>query len=206
MNKASIEWDDKTIERLRMFWQEGRSASQIAAYFGISRNAVIGKLHRLNEKREFHPRSGRPKETRRPDPMPTCDARRVPPTPRKPRSNINAVLNPQFARAAYVRPAEETPVGLPTTGRVALLELRHGECRYPIGDPRERGFGFCGEPAMVGASHVYCAGHARLCYQGANERNAYDNKLTRQALAAASAGGVNKHVKKIQSDDAAVDG
>ena len=156
-----MSWTDARVEALKRLWAEGLSASQIAAELGnITRNAVIGKVHRLGL-------SGRAKS-------PSATA----PRPRKARAastmlRVSRSLRGNTALAhAYEWDAEAEPELLdnviPLGQRRSLLELTEDTCRWPIGDPGNPDFFFCGGPAVT--SLPYCAYHSRIAYQPANAR------------------------------------
>jgi GcrA cell cycle regulator len=149
-------WTDERVETLRKLWLDGLSASQIAKQLGgVTRNAVIGKVHRLGL-------SGRA--------TPSQPARPVFKAPRPARPVMSA---PQPHR----RPAElaATPAEPPPAPRVApyveqpgtatVLTLGAHMCKWPIGDPAADGFTFCGRRSST--EGPYCAEHARLAYQPA---------------------------------------
>jgi GcrA cell cycle regulator len=155
-------WTDERVETLKKLWAEGLSASQIAAQLGgITRNAVIGKVHRLGL-------SGRAKS-------PSSAA----PRPRKPRAHTHVLrvsrpaLRGNTALAhAYELDIEPEPQLLdnviPLGQRRSLLELTESTCRWPIGDPGSPEFFFCGGQAVGGLP--YCPYHSRVAYQPANMR------------------------------------
>jgi GcrA cell cycle regulator len=157
-----MSWTDERVEALKKLWADGHSASQIAAELGgITRNAVIGKVHRLGL-------AGRAKS-------PTSAA----PRPRKPRtgSQMLRVSRPSMRgntalAHAYELDAEPEPElidnVIPLGQRRSLLELTEETCRWPIGDPGAADFFFCGGPAMT--SLPYCSYHSRVAYQPANAR------------------------------------
>ena len=155
-------WTDERVEILKRRWAEGLSASQIAAELGgITRNAVIGKVHRLGL-------SGRAKS-------PSSAA----PRPRKPRAHSQMLRvsrptvrgNTALAHA-YEYDAEPEPELIdniiPLGQRRSLLELTEETCRWPIGDPGSADFFFCGGQTLT--SLPYCAYHSRVAYQPPNTR------------------------------------
>jgi GcrA cell cycle regulator len=157
-----MSWTDERVETLKKLWADGLSASQIAAELGgITRNAVIGKVHRLGL-------SGRAKS-------PSSAA----PRPRKTRSASHMLRvsrssmrgNTALAHA-YDLDTEPEPEPIdnviPLGQRRSLLELTEDTCRWPIGDPGAADFFFCGGPAIT--SLPYCAYHSRVAYQPANMR------------------------------------
>lgn len=182
-------WTDAREGKLRELWLSGASASQIAGELGCTRNAVIGKVHRLKIDRKAQ--LSKPERPRKVEPErlpPAPEGAIVPRAPErwaplqfKPRSNTDTIMSPRFSRKAYVRPTNET-FELPTVpGRFSILMLEYGECRYPMGDPGHPEFGFCARPVATNDKHCYCAAHARLCYQTVEDRKTYDKKLMRLA-------------------------
>jgi GcrA cell cycle regulator len=145
------------VELLKKLWSEGLSASQIAAELGgITRNAVIGKVHRLGL-------SGRAKS-------PSSAA----PRPRKPRSSgMIRVSRPAIrgnTALAYEYEVEPEPelLEIPMEQRKTLLQLNEHTCRWPVGDPGAADFFFCG--GETANELPYCSYHSRVAYQPANDR------------------------------------
>ena len=154
-------WTDERVENLKKLWADGLSASQIAAELGgITRNAVIGKVHRLGL-------SGRAKS-------PSSAS----PRPRKARSpHMLRVSRPAMRGNTALAHAYDFEVEqehalveniIPLGQRRTLLELNEDTCRWPIGDPSSTEFFFCGGQALNALP--YCSYHSRVAYQPANER------------------------------------
>jgi GcrA cell cycle regulator len=151
-------WTDERVELLKKLWADGLSASQIAAELGgITRNAVIGKVHRLGL-------SGRAK-------TPSTST----PRPRKPRSSgqMLRVSRPAIrgnTALAYEYEVEPEPqlLEIPQEQRKTLLQLNEHTCRWPVGDPGSAEFYFCGGDTTN--EMPYCGYHCRVAYQPANER------------------------------------
>jgi len=152
-------WTEERVELLKKLWADGLSASQIAAELGgITRNAVIGKVHRLGL-------SGRAKS-------PSSSS----PRPRKPRqSHMMRVSRSRGNTAlAYAYESDFDPKPelidniIPIGQRRTLLELNEATCRWPIGDPASAEFFFCGGPPLAGLP--YCSHHSRVAYQPASDR------------------------------------
>ena len=153
-----MSWTDERVEQLKKLWAEGLSASQIANRIGsITRNAVIGKVHRLGL-------SGRATtvriKTHRPRVRTQVAKRLV-----KPR--FAALGNPAL-RALYQPDAEPfTPVAeelvIPVAERRSIATLTECSCRWPIGDPQEADFHFCNGTKVAGLP--YCEFHARRAFQ-----------------------------------------
>ncbi len=171
-------WTEQTVETLKKFAFEGRSAAWIAAALGApSRNAVIGKANRIGIKLNG---IGVPSGRGAPEPPPQIPwgQKRTPsiegeqrreraspavipwgrPAPRAQRRD--AILPPETMRARRWTYAE-AEVG--EMRRVGFSDIGEVECRWPIGDPTQEDFAYCGLPIARG--RAYCAGHCRLAYR-----------------------------------------
>jgi GcrA cell cycle regulator len=134
-----MEWTEERIEALRALWMQGLTASQIAERLGgVSRNAVIGKAHRLGL-------SARPSPIKRepgakPVPMPR-PARVAPP-----QHHAEPAPMPAAPPAPQPQLSAKAPGAAPAGGSKG--------CMWPIGDPKQAGFHFCGAPSEAG--RPYC--------------------------------------------------
>jgi GcrA cell cycle regulator len=140
-------WTDERLELLKCRFDAGLSCREIAAAIGVSRNAVIGKLSRLNLTRENNgdERPARKKDVRE---------RRAKTAPRQ---------QYQMLVALYGEPQDVTDQPIHDGHRCSLLELSEERCRWPINTPGAEDFCFCGN--MPIKSLPYCAGHSRLAYR-----------------------------------------
>lgn len=164
-----MSWTDERVELLRKLWLDGLSASQIASELanGITRNAVIGKVHRLGL-------SGRAKAPTQSAPRPRPQSKPVrSPAPRQHapmvRGNLAYALAPRMMEAPPQPKAMLEEVVIPMSARVSIMELRESTCRWPLGDPSTPDFGYCGGESPVGGG-PYCQYHARVAYQPAQDR------------------------------------
>jgi len=160
-----MSWTEERVELLRKLWNDGLSASQVAAELGagITRNAVIGKIHRLGlAERAKTASAPRPRVAKPPRQQPQMRSQ-------GPVVHGNVAL--AFAPRAMVAPAPriEEEVVVPLSERVTLMELREAMCRWPMGDPTNADFRFCGAKSP-GGSGPYCGYHARVAYQPAQDR------------------------------------
>ena len=155
-------WTDERVEMLKKLWTDGLSASQIAAELGgITRNAVIGKVHRLGlSGRAKSPSSAAPRPRK---PRPHSHMLRV----SRPSMRGNTALAHAFDIESDAEPEFVDNV-IPLGQRRSLLELTEETCRWPIGDPGSPEFFFCGGQSVAGLP--YCAHHSRVAYQPANVR------------------------------------
>jgi GcrA cell cycle regulator len=182
-----MSWTEERVELLRKLWNEGLSASQVAAELGpgITRNAVIGKIHRLGlAERAKTAAAPRPRPQKQ-APRPATAAAVAPSRPQGgPVVMGNVALAftpaPRPFTAPIARPEEEDVV-VPISERVTLMELRESMCRWPMGDPTSAEFRFCGAPSPIG-SGPYCCYHSRVAYQPAQDRRRQREtaKITRQ--------------------------
>ena len=174
-----MSWTDERVELLRKLWMDGLSASQIAAELsnGITRNAVIGKVHRLGLSGRV--KCAAPSSAPRPRPAAPRPQRPVAPRPAGAitRGATALALHPEAFVQPIARPVEE--VVIPISERVTIMELREGMCRWPLGDPATPDFRYCGGRSDIGAP--YCAAHARMAYQPAQDRRRERERERRQA-------------------------
>lgn len=148
-------WTDERVADAKKRYLAGETGASIGISYGISRSAVIGKLQRLGVVR-------------------TEGARKATPT-------VPREVRPKVAKVALVprRPmeAEQQHDG----SVVGLLELQAHQCRWPIGDPSDAGFGFCGE-AKAYRDRPYCAHHHRVAYQPFKAHEPKDGTQLARAL------------------------
>ncbi|WP_407157818.1 GcrA family cell cycle regulator [Bradyrhizobium sp. STM 3557] len=168
-----LTWSDDRVEQLKKLWEAGLSASQIAAELGnVTRNAVIGKVHRLGlSGRAKSPATTAPRQ-RKATPRPAQQMMRV----ARPVSRGNTALAHVFEIEVEPDPVTFDNV-VPMGQRRSLLELNEATCHWPVGDPSSPDFFFCGGKALSGLP--YCAQHSRLAYQPAADRRRQQPKPAR---------------------------
>lgn len=138
-------WTDAAIQKLRALWAEGHSTARIGDMMGLTKNAIVGKAHRL----------GLPS---RPSPI-----RRDAEGPRKPRVVRRAppVTLPRLGAAEAPIVVAAAPAPVPV---LRVAPRAREACCWPIGEPRSRSFRYCDEPAESG--RPYCAAHVEKAYSG----------------------------------------
>lgn len=143
-------WNDERVELLKKLWGAGKTAAEIAQQLGdnITRNAVIGKAHRLGLSGRASPIQRKSKKTQENTPSP------------KPRAGTAAHAEQVRLRKKANEPRPDGGVGLP--------DLKDRMCHWPIGDPKKSGFHFCGCRSVPGVP--YCADHAAVAYQNSAKR------------------------------------
>lgn len=165
-------WTDERVELLKKLWSDGLSASQIAAELGgVTRNAVIGKVHRLGLSGREKPGSGNAAKPRKAAP-----ARPAPRPMAMPmfRGNAALALGEALPMAEPYRLPAVAAVRVPVEiafacAPVTIMDLREGMCRWPLGDPTSAEFRFCGSKSAI-AGTPYCPHHSGIAYQPSNDR------------------------------------
>jgi GcrA cell cycle regulator len=164
-------WTDERVELLKKLWGEGLSASQIAAELGgVTRNAVIGKVHRLGLSGRERPAASPAAKARKPRPAPQPKMVRTG-GPMMFRGNTALAPRPMQVERPMMRPMLAPVVELMplVCERVTLMELREHMCRWPLGDPSSDEFRFCGVRSTSGHG-PYCPHHAMVAYQPVERR------------------------------------
>jgi GcrA cell cycle regulator len=160
-------WSETRVTTLSQLWRDGLSASQIARQLGgVTRNAVIGKVHRLGL-------CGR---------APVSAPSRAPRTvaPRPQRRRRVAVSGPAVRKTPVRLPAQDSapaPEGPGLVGDMTLLGAH--VCKWPIGDPKSADFSFCGRQA----DGRYCATHEQTGVRSGTAWRADRDPIVRRALA-----------------------
>jgi GcrA cell cycle regulator len=167
-----VGWTEERMELLKKLWSEGFSASQIANELGgVTRNAVIGKVHRLGL-------SGRAKAPMTPSQRP----KKVTPrqqsagTPQRSHQPVQIAGNtalksdmlPALKPVIDLRPKIYSLSEAPLVENASILELTESTCKWPVGDPGDGTFHFCARRSDTGIP--YCGYHARVAYQPTSER------------------------------------
>ncbi|MGR3493188.1 MAG: GcrA family cell cycle regulator [Shimia sp.] len=183
-----MSWTDERVEILKKMWGEGQSASVIAKELGgVTRNAVIGKVHRLGlsnrtsgaatPKTDAKPKTEAktaPKKASVPAPMPepktesaapvvalSAAQRKIIPAgqPLPPQPSANEISPEALAKVNEVEK---------TAKKLSLMELTERTCKWPIGDPATTAFWFCGLPVQPGKP--YCEAHVGVAFQPMSSR------------------------------------
>ena len=137
-------WTPERVDQLKIYFEAGLSCRDIAVNIGVSRNAVIGKLSRLNLTRT------------------TPDERRA----RRKKSTAKQQL--RLLQEVYEQEPDDAPIV--STNNCSLFELSEQRCRWPISTPGADDFCFCGNTPLGGMP--YCSGHYRLAYQAGSRQRA----------------------------------
>ncbi len=127
-------WTEDKVKQLKKLWAKGKSTVEIAKELGISKNSVVGKVHRLG---------------------------------------LNNRPSPIKKKAITVKSVRKAP-----KGKCTLMDLKLTTCHWPVGDPKDADFHFCGEQTVTGKP--YCAEHCKLAYTSLKELATQNAKSTSQ--------------------------
>ena len=191
-----MSWTDERVEQLKKMWGEGQSASQIAKELGgVTRNAVIGKVHRLGLSNRAGSGGGASKAAAKEKPVAAAKPAAKPAPRPKPAPSVPAVKEeleldengiPISAARRAIIPAgqplppqpsanEISPEALAkvsevekTAKKISLMELTEKTCKWPVGDPATEDFWFCGLTVQQGKP--YCEAHVGVAFQPMSSR------------------------------------
>lgn len=146
-------WTEEMVEGLKSMWKQGLTTNEIAKNLGVSKNSIVGKVHRLNL-------TARPSPIKKKDETAEVSKATAAPAPAAPAAKPTKKIT--------INPVEiKTPIAAGETkntqeGCISLMELSNHTCRWPLGDPREDTFCFCGKKVRTG--QTYCEEHAAIAY------------------------------------------
>lgn len=178
-----MSWTDERVELLKKMWGDGQSASQIAKELGgVTRNAVIGKVHRLGLSNRATTSTAKTDTTAKAEPKPAAEpkakvapkpeaaARPATPIPMRkaiipagqplpPQPSANEISPEALAKVSEIEKKAK---------RLSLLELTERTCKWPVGDPATDDFWFCGLATQAGKP--YCEAHVGVAFQPMSAR------------------------------------
>ncbi|MEM6375610.1 MAG: GcrA family cell cycle regulator [Pseudomonadota bacterium] len=181
-----MSWNDERVELLKKMWSEGQSASQIAKELGgVTRNAVIGKVHRLG----LSNRNGSGGDAATKAKPVKAKAGAKPAAKAKTSAPMAAEAAPVATPVTRIKPI--IPAGQPLppqpsaneidpealakvseiekkAKKLTLMELTERTCKWPVGDPATDDFWFCGLPVQAGKP--YCEAHVGVAFQPMSAR------------------------------------
>lgn len=144
-------WTDESVERLRQMWSEGLTANEIAKKLGVTKNAIVGKVHRLCL-------------TARPSPIKSKENEAL--SEDIEQTGTNAAMSADlFENTSAAGKSTSTNKKIEN---IKLVDLDSHTCRWPIGDPRDEDFCFCGKKVRTG--QTYCDEHSQMAYVKATRK------------------------------------
>lgn len=160
LGRLSMSWTDNRVTILKKLWSEGKTAAEIANELGgVTRNAVIGKAHRLKL-------SNRGSMVQTPK--------------KKIKKKVNTASKSAPANANVAPRKSKISIDDQNRERIPLTDLKPNACKWPIGDPKSKDFGFCGDHKVPGIP--YCVDHAQVAYQAATRNRILKSPAVRDMM------------------------
>ena len=164
--RTAMAWTDKMVEDLRLMWKQGLTTGEIGKRLGVSKNSIVGKVHRLQL--DARPSPIKKKEeleaesvaAAQPTLQPEVKEPKKAPQPAKDVKENKEAKEPKTP----AKPAAQAtkPVADKKNDIIRLADLDNRTCRWPIGDPKDENFHFCGKKVRVG--QTYCEEHSLMAY------------------------------------------
>ncbi len=183
-------WNDENIKQLIKLWEKGLSTTEIAKKMNVSKNSVVGKVHRLCLKARPSPikkKSGENIETEIIETSAVVEVKaetpakqksvktkeKKQPTETKKKISKKSAVAVNEEKVQVIENEAKIIANTPKTAKkqaehIKLVELDSHTCRWPIGDPRDEDFCFCGK--KVRAGQTYCDEHSMVAYVKANSK------------------------------------
>lgn len=166
MGDAAMAWTEKMVEDLKIMWKQGLTTGEIGKRLGVSKNSIVGKVHRLQLDARPSPIKKKDEEQENAAVAATAETK-----PAAVKAKTEKKTEPREEKpAAAPQPVAEKPavVRKNVAGDVKLTDLDNHTCRWPIGDPKDENFHFCGRKVRIG--QTYCEEHAALAYVKPNKK------------------------------------
>ena len=152
-------WTDEAVEELRKMWDRGMTTGQIAKALNVTKNSIIGKVHRLCL-------------TARPSPIKKttekAEKKSIAPQKNSKPAKHSVKVKPEESVAKDCCESIKTPESVVEETNIPLVKLDNHTCRWPLGDPRDDDFCFCGKRVKTG--QTYCEEHAAIAYVKAGKK------------------------------------
>lgn len=179
-------WTDEMVESLKKMWDEGLSTGEIGKRLGVSKNSIVGKVHRLQLVARPSPikKKAAPDENKATKPVEKSKDKTAKPASKAEPAPVVAETKPAPEPATKPQPAAKPSVAakpqtkdkesfmnvsIPVShapkkpgDKVTVTDLDNHTCRWPIGDPKDENFHFCGANVRIG--QTYCEEHAAIAY------------------------------------------
>lgn len=166
-------WTDEMVDQLRAMWIEGLTTGEIGKRLGVSKNSIVGKVHRLGL-------SGRPSPIKKKEnsdngketPEAAIKPEKEKQTPKEVKPAKAKIEKPVQAETRAEKIAERAECSHKPfhnrNGKTMLTDLDNHTCRWPLGDPKDENFHFCGKKVRIG--QTYCDEHANIAYVKTNKK------------------------------------
>ena len=156
-------WTDEMVEELKRLWAEGVTTGEIGRRLNISKNSIVGKVHRLGLSGRPSPIKKKSEEApakpaaKTPEPAAVKSKPAAPKVQPQPSSAEASEEDIKLAKSLNIPSADNTKKEF-----LSLIDLDNHTCRWPIGDPKDENFHFCGRKVRLG--QTYCEEHAAIAY------------------------------------------
>lgn len=158
-------WTEQMVEDLRTMWKQGLTTAEIGKRLNVTKNSIVGKVHRLGL-------SGRPSPIKKKNEENAAEEIQAAENVQVV-SSKNTAESPQLkketvkidkAQMPEVKPVMTSSVKSEPAkkGMMSLMDLDNHTCRWPLGDPKDENFHFCGRKVKIG--QTYCEEHANIAY------------------------------------------
>ena len=160
-------WTEETVEELKKMWDKGMTTGQIAKALNVTKNSIIGKVHRLCLTARPSPikKSATPKKVETEDKKTTTKTKKsCKATDSKEKvadKKVDKTVKEKVSTPKEVKVAETVTNVIEETN-IPLVKLDNHTCRWPLGDPRDDDFCFCGK--RINTGQTYCEEHAAVAY------------------------------------------
>ena len=159
-------WTDENKKAARDLWMKGYSACHIGSTMGKTRRSIMGLMNRLGLLRVNRPANPHPYQQKKRN----LYAGRQAVIPLGGRKPLKAVMGHRrsdgkpmtLQDAPMPEPSVAAKTSYRTGGKISLMQLRTNSCRWPLGDPQQAGFGYCG--AATDGIAAYCTIHKKIAY------------------------------------------
>ncbi|MBO5440976.1 MAG: global cell cycle regulator GcrA-like protein [Alphaproteobacteria bacterium] len=149
-------WTDEAVEELKRMWDRGMTTGQIAKALNVTKNSIIGKVHRLCL-------------TARPSPIKKVPAKKAPAAKKESSKPVKESRKTSVTSLTKKEEKNTTePVSFVEETNIPLVKLDNHTCRWPLGDPRDDDFCFCGKKVKTG--QTYCEEHSAVAYVKAGRK------------------------------------
>ena len=145
-------WTDEQVDRLQELWAQGLTANEIAKILGVTKNSIVGKGHRLCLPARPSPIKSKGNE----------------PQPENPAESLDLLTDVMPQAVVAEKKVENITNAEAAPKNIKLVDLDSHTCRWPIGDPRDDDFCFCGKKVRTG--QTYCDEHSQMAYVKATKK------------------------------------
>lgn len=156
-------WTDQMVEDLIKMWGEGLTTGEIGKRLGVSKNSIVGKVHRLGL-------SGRPSPIKKKDGEEGIIVKEPEPKAKPEKNNHKAekALPQKTEEKCEVKNCCNEHLKRSFNHKTSLTDLDNHTCRWPLGDPKDENFHFCGKKVKIG--QTYCDEHSAVAYVKASKK------------------------------------